>query len=130
MSSTTLSRSSASRSRFQSILSNALCDYTKQTGVDLAKYESANQIEGCNSPDEVVFILRDKAKKFKEYREGNRKLINWITPIVQVVHVFSGLLSEGSAVVSRRAFFSFQLTVLMINSPAAFSTRETHFHWY
>jgi hypothetical protein len=56
-------------------------------------------------------------------------LINWITPIVQVVHVFSGVLSEGSAVVSRRAFL-FQIVVLMFNSPAEFSTRETHFHWY
>ena len=129
MSSATLSRSSASRARFQSILNNALSDYTKQTGVDLAKYETAEQIEACNSPDEVVFILRDKAKKFKEYREGNRNLINWITPIVQVVHVFSALFGEASAVVSRRAFFPFR-AVLMFNSPAAFSTRETHFCWY
>ena len=100
MSSATLSRSSASRARFQSILNNALSDYTKQTGVDLAKYETAEQIEACNSPDEVVFILRDKAKKFKEYRDGNRNLISRITPVVRVVHLFSGLLGEAPGVVS------------------------------
>ena len=108
MSSTTLLSSSASRSRFQSILDNALCDYTKQTGIDLANHEFANQTKGCNSPDEVIFILRDKAKKFKEYREGNRQLINWITPIVQVVYALSRLLSEASAVVSRRLFSPFR----------------------
>lgn len=104
MPSTTLSSSSASR--FQSILDNALRDYTKQTGVDLVKYDFVNQLEGCRSPDEVTLLLREKARKFKEYREGNRKLINWVTPIVQVVHVFSGFLGEASSMVSRRAFIS------------------------
>ena len=110
MSSTTLLSSSASRFRFQSIFNNALDDYTKQTGVDFAAYDFTNQLEGCNSPDEVVWILRDKAKKFKEYRDGNRKLINWITPIVQVIHVFSGVLGEtaGAVPVSQREFFPFR----------------------
>ena len=108
MSSTNL-RSSASQSRSQSRIDNALSDYTKVTGVDLTTYDF-NQIECCNSPDEVVWILRDKAKKFKEYRDGNRKLINWITPIVQVIHVFSGVLGEaaGAVPVSQRAFFPFR----------------------
>ena len=102
MSSTTLSRPSLSR--FQSILNNALSDYAAQTGVDLTKYESTDQIEGCDSPDEVVSILREKAKQFEEYREGNCTLINWITPIVQVIHVFSGLPGEASGIVSGRLF--------------------------
>jgi hypothetical protein len=106
MSSTTLSSSSASR--FQSILNNALQDYTKQTGVDLTKYDFADQLERCRSPDEVLMLLRDKAKKFKEYRDGNRKLINWITPVVQFVHVFAGFLGEATSVVSRKAFKPFE----------------------
>ena len=105
MPSTTFSSSSASR--FQSILDNALRDYTQQTGVDLAKYDFVNQLESCQSPDEVILLLRDKARKFKEYREGNRKMINWVTPIVQVVHVFSAFLGEASSMVSRRAFIPF-----------------------
>jgi hypothetical protein len=106
MSSTTLSSSSASR--FQFILNNALQDYTKQTGVDLTTYDFANQLERCGSPDEVLWLLRDKAKKFKEYRDGNRKLINWITPVVQVVHVFAGFLGEATGIVSRKAFKPFE----------------------
>jgi hypothetical protein len=102
MSSTTLSSSSVSR--FQFILNDALQDYTKQTGVDLTEYDFANQIERCGSPDEVLWLLRDKAKKFKEYRDGNRKLINWITPFVQFVHVCAGSLGEATSIVSRKAF--------------------------
>jgi hypothetical protein len=87
--------SSSSSSRFRSILDNALHDFTQQTGVNLAKYDFVNQLESCHSPDEVIWLLRDKAKKFKEYREGNRKLISRITPLVQVVHVLSRFLGEA-----------------------------------
>jgi STAND-like protein len=93
--------------RFQSILNSALQDYTKQTRVDLSKYDFVSQLERCGSPDEVLWLLRDKAKKFKEYRDGNRKLINWITPVVQVIHVFAGFLGEVTSMVSRKAFDPF-----------------------
>jgi fungal STAND N-terminal Goodbye domain len=105
-SSTTLSSPSASR--FQLIFESALQDYTKQTGVDLTKYDFINQLERCRSPDEVLALLGDKAKKFKEYREGNRKLINCITPVVQVIHLFAGFLGEATSIVSRKAFKPFE----------------------
>ena len=105
MSSTTLS--SSSESRFQYIFNNALQDYTKQTGVDLTKYDFVNQLERCGSPDEVLLLLCDKAKEFKEYRDGNRKLINLMAPVVQIVHVFAGFLGEATSIVSRRAFKPF-----------------------
>lgn len=95
---------SSSASRFQFILNDALYNYTQQTGVDLAKYDFANQLQSSSSPDEVLWLLRDKAKKFKEYRDGNRKLINWITPVVQVVHMCASFLGEASSIVSSRAF--------------------------
>ena len=106
MFSTTLS--SSSTSRFQFILHNAFQDYAKQTGVDLTKYDFANQFERCGSPDEVLMVLRDKAKKFKEYRDGNRKLINWITPVVQFVYVFARFLGETISIVSRKVFKPFE----------------------
>lgn len=95
MSSTILSSSSASF-----ILNNALQDYTQQTGVDLTKYDFANQIECCGSPYEVLWLLRDKAEKFEEYRDGNHKLIDWITP---VIHVFAGFLEEATSIGSTRS---------------------------
>ena len=100
MSSANQQGSRTSAFNFRSILQNALNDYTKQTGVDLSKYDFAKLLEGCDSSDEVLWLLKDEAEKFKEYREGNRKLINWISPIVKVVHVFAGAVGEGAAVVS------------------------------
>jgi len=101
-SSTTLPSSSASR--FQVILENALRDYTKQTGVDLTKHDFVKRLERSHSPNDVLALLGDKAKKFKEFREGNSKLINCVSTVVRIVHVFSGLVGEAAKIVSRKAF--------------------------
>lgn len=125
--------SSSSASRFQFILDSALQDYTKQTGVDLTKYDFANQLELCGSPDEVLIVIRDKAKKFKEYRDGNRKLITWITPVVQFVHVFAVFLGEATSVVSEphSSVQALRMTVFISNSPVPNSeSRKSHFCWY
>lgn len=128
MSSTTLSNSSASR--FQSILNNALQDYTKQTGVDLAKYDSANGLELCGSLDEVLLLLRDRAKTSKEYREGNRGLINWIAPVVQVVQVLARVVEDGTSIVSRKASKPLRMTVLMFNPAGSNSeSRKSNYCW-
>jgi hypothetical protein len=129
MSSTTLS--SSSTSRFQIILNNALQDYTKRTGVDLTKYDIANQLERCGSPGEVLMLLRDKAKEFKEYRDGNRKLINWITQFIQFVLVFAGFLGEATSNVSRKSFKPVRMAVLMFNPPGPNSeSGKSHFCCY
>ncbi|KAH9017293.1 hypothetical protein EDB84DRAFT_1566888 [Lactarius hengduanensis] len=83
-----------SPSNFQLIL-DALNEYAKETGIDLAKNAFFTSLQGSNSPDEILRLIQDKAKAFKEFREGNRKLINWLKPVVQVVHLFAGTLGEG-----------------------------------
>jgi fungal STAND N-terminal Goodbye domain len=91
----------SSTSNFRLIL-DALDDYTKQTGIDLAKNAFADSLQGCDSPDSVLQILQDRAQAFKHYRDGNRKLFNWLSPVVQVLHGFSGILSEAAGLVSSK----------------------------
>ena len=87
-------------SHFRLIL-DALDDYAKETGIDLTKNPFSTNLQGCNSPDDILQLIRDKAKAFKEFREGNRRLINWLKPVVKVVHAFSGTLGQGISTVSR-----------------------------
>jgi hypothetical protein len=94
-----MSSIAASTSNFQLIL-DALDDYTKQTGIDLTKNPFAEILQNCNSPDSILQLLQDKAQAFKDYRDGNYKLINWLSSAVQVLHSFSGVLSEAAGVVS------------------------------
>lgn len=87
-------------SSFQSIFDAALSDYARQTGVDLATYPFAQTVQNSHSADAILDLLQDKAEEFRTYRDGNRKLINCLKPIVQVLYAVSGFLAQASASVS------------------------------
>jgi hypothetical protein len=85
---------------FQPLLDAALADYTKQIGIDPVKHPFVDQLRSCNSPDDVLKILEGKANEFKDFRDGNRKLIDSLNPVVKVIHAFSGILGEVASFVS------------------------------
>ncbi|KAH8985503.1 hypothetical protein EDB86DRAFT_2329448 [Lactarius hatsudake] len=84
---------------FKPILDAALAEYTNQVGIVLATYPLADTLGSCNSPDDVLKLLEDNANKFKDFRNGNRKLLNWLSPVVQVVHTLSAVLGASIALV-------------------------------
>ncbi|KAH8989780.1 hypothetical protein EDB86DRAFT_3245115, partial [Lactarius hatsudake] len=84
---------------FKPILDAALAEYTNQVGIDLTTYPLADTLRSCNSPDDVLKLLEDNANKFKDFRNGNRKLLNWLSPVVQVVHTLSAVLGASIALV-------------------------------
>ena len=99
---------------FQPLLDVAFADYAKQIGIDPATHPFADRLQTCHSPDDVLKLLEDKAKEFKEYREGNRKLIDCLKPVVDVIHAFSGVLGEAVSLVSRiGSFFLFTISLLL-----------------
>ena len=91
---------SSSSSNFQSIFDLALSDYVKQTNIDLSTHSFIQSLQSCDSPEHVLDLLAAKAKQFRAYRDGNRKLINCLKPVVQVLHTVSGILGEASTMAS------------------------------
>jgi hypothetical protein len=96
-----MSRSSItpSSSNFQ-LISKALSDYAKQTGIDLTNNPFADELQNCDSADAISQLLQDRAKAFKTYRDEHRKLINCLSPVVQFLRAFSGPLGETLVLVS------------------------------
>jgi hypothetical protein len=84
----------------QSILNAALADYREHTGVDLSQHPFAESVRASQSADAILELLQDKATQFKEYRNGNRKLINCLEAVVRVIHGFSGVLGGVASLVS------------------------------
>ena len=114
---------------FQPILDAALADYSKQVGIDLATHPLAQGLQSCGSPNDVLKILEDKAREFKEFREGNRKLINWLKPVVHVVHALSAVLGASITLVSRNiAFFSFSFFSPIL-LPGSVQTSKCGLRW-
>jgi hypothetical protein len=89
----------------QLIIDASLVEYEKQVGIDLAKHPFAERLQTCHSPDDVLKLLEDKANEFKDYREGNRKLIDCLKPVVNVIQVFSDILGEAVSLVSREGSY-------------------------
>jgi|ERR1700744_1704717 hypothetical protein len=83
---------------FQEILDKALDDYREQIGVELDKHPISDKLRGRCSPDDILKLLEAKANTFKAYRDGNHKLINWLGPVVQVVHTLSGVIGQAVSV--------------------------------
>jgi STAND-like protein len=94
------STSSTSNTNIRSIIDAALADYTNLTGTDLSETPFAIALEQSNSPGTILELLQDRAEAFKEYREGNRKLIDCLSRTVKVIHAFSGIIGHAVSHVS------------------------------
>lgn len=114
-------------SNLQSI-HDALKEYAEKTGIDLPSNPFAHRLETCDSVEAIVGLLEGQMKEFKEYREGNRRLINWVLPVVEVVHSLSDVIGEVVSLVSRPGSPSAPFD-LFLASPVSFSTRKGNICW-
>jgi hypothetical protein len=84
------------------LITNALADYAKITGVDLSNNPFSAAIEQSNSPEAILQLLHEQEKAFKGYRDNNRKLTDSLAPSVKVIQAFSGILGETVTLVSHK----------------------------
>jgi len=99
-------------SNLHAILKEASRQYKDLTGEDLATHPCAAELENWNSVDAVLNLFQGKAQGFNEFRKGNKKLLTWLTPVVQTVVAVSGPLGDALVGVGPNASYSFRFTVL------------------
>ncbi|KAF8266871.1 hypothetical protein EI94DRAFT_1786727 [Lactarius quietus] len=85
---------------------SALDDYREQIGVELDKHPFVEELRDSDSPDDDLQLLETKANAFNVYRDGNRKLIKWLSPVVRVIHTLSGVLGEAIPFQPAQAIFA------------------------
>ena len=100
MSSAVQATSSTSSTPDIQLITDALVDYSKITGIDISKHPFAAAIERANSSGAILELLQEREKEFKDYREGNLKLISCLSPAVNVIYAFSDILGEAVSLVS------------------------------
>jgi hypothetical protein len=110
MSSTVQAISSTSSTPNIQLITDALADYAKTTGIDLSKNPFAAAIEQANSPGAILELLQEREKAFKDYREGNRGLISCLSPAVNIIQAFSGILGAAVILVSHKCHLETLLT--------------------
>ena len=95
------SSTSTSHSNFVSIFNAALVAYRRKTRRDLASHPLLPSLQSCDSPEAILTVLREQIPAFSESQNGERDgLTKWITPTVNVLHAFSGMLGQGVELVN------------------------------
>jgi len=89
-----------STSNFAAIFDAASREYKSHTKKDLATHPLAAAIEGYNSPDAILSVFRKQASAFDKFCKGDDKLMECLTPIVNILFTFSETLGEGIGLVS------------------------------
>ena len=92
-----------SQANFKLII-DALADYANLTGINLPDNPFYEKLKISSSPGDILGLLEEREKAFKEYREGSRTLISCLSPVVRVIHAFSGILGEAVTLVSQESF--------------------------
>jgi hypothetical protein len=97
MSQTAPAVSSSSPSiHFQSVFNAALETYEKTAKNKLLTHPLATQLQSCDSPTDILLVLRDLVD---QSHISNERLRNWLDSTVHVLFAFSATLSEGVGMV-------------------------------
>ena len=92
-------------SNFTAIFDAALHEYKTLTKQDLATHPFAATLQGYNSPDSILNVFRDQAQVFEKFCNGDDKLMEWLTPIVNILFTFSESLGESVGLVSHLSLY-------------------------
>jgi hypothetical protein len=77
------------------LFTDALADYARITGIDLSTNPFAGTPEQSDSLNATLQLLQEREAAFKNIRNRNRRLINYVIPCVEVLHTISGTLGEA-----------------------------------
>ena len=123
-------QATSSTSNIQLIIDAALTDYAKITGIDLSNNPfGAAVFEQSNSPEDILQLLQGRENAFKEYRDGNRRLISYLRPAVKTLQAFSGILGEAASLVSHTCHLVILLN-LNVASSGPFPANKRNVCWY
>ena len=99
MSLSTVGQTPTLSSSFTSILDAALSEYKRTTGTELLEHPLATEVKRCDSIGAISAILQGQAREFQRFRDGDPRLMKWISPMVDVLSTFSGTLGGVASIV-------------------------------
>ncbi|KAF8257564.1 hypothetical protein EI94DRAFT_1277185 [Lactarius quietus] len=82
-------------------------EYEKKTKKDLLTHPLMAQLQTCNSPTDILAVLRTQVQQFEQSTPSDDKITRWLNPTVNVLYAFAGVLGAGVGLVN------FTLTILL-----------------
>ena len=100
MSNTIPTASSSSSSNLKAIFDASLKAYEEKMEKSLLKDPLIDRLKACNSPTEILKVLRTQVQQSEKSTSGGDKLIKSLKPIVNVLYAFSSVISAGVGMVN------------------------------
>jgi hypothetical protein len=88
-----------SSSNLKAIFVASLKEYEKKTKKDLITHPLMAQLQTCNSPTDILAVLRTQVQQFENSTSGDDKLTRWLNPTVNVLFAFSSAIGTGVGLV-------------------------------
>ena len=79
----------ASSSKFQSIINDALKVYNKRTKNDLLLHPLATELQNSESPGDILAVLQQQLHGLDQSRSGDDRWTKWLDPTINVLLTFS-----------------------------------------
>ena len=86
-------------SNFALIFEAALKEHKKLTKKDIHTEQIIAQLDGCNSPREVLDVFQVQAQAFEKFCKADERSIAWLKPTVDALYILSETLGEALALV-------------------------------
>ena len=91
---------SSSSSQLHATFEASLKEYEKKTKKSLLTHPLMTQLQACNSPTDILAILRSQAAEFEQTMSTDNRLIRWIEPIVNVLFASSSVIGASVGLVN------------------------------
>ena len=91
----------SSSNRFQLLINNALKTYEKRTKNDLLSHPLATQLQDCNSPADILAVLRQQVQGINQSSNSEDRWTKWLDPTINILYTLSETLGEGVSLVSQ-----------------------------
>ena len=89
-----------SASRLRLIFVASLKEYEKKTKEELLIHPLMAKLQTCNSPTDILAVLRTHIQQFETSASVNNKLTRWLNPTVNVLYAFSSAFGAGVGLVN------------------------------
>ena len=86
-------------SNFQAIFCASIKEYEKKTKKDILTHPLMAQLQTCNTPTDILSVLRTQVQHFEKSMCGEEKLARWLNPTINVLYAFSSALGTGVGLV-------------------------------
>lgn len=82
-------------SNLQAIFYASMKAYEKKTQKDLLAHPLMARLQTCNSPADILAVLRIQVQQFEQTTSTDDKLTRWLNPIIDVLYAFSSVIGAG-----------------------------------